>query len=64
MALPSPYTQWQRVATDSAEDPSEVLDVMLSAGDFDLAKRWAVLHGVYHALKEVSMRICSLLSIF
>ncbi|XP_071795779.1 zinc finger FYVE domain-containing protein 26-like isoform X2 [Asterias amurensis] len=52
VALPSPYTQWQRVAADSVEDPSEVLDVMLSAGDFDLAKRWAVLHGVYHALKE------------
>ncbi|XP_022094724.1 zinc finger FYVE domain-containing protein 26-like isoform X2 [Acanthaster planci] len=49
---PSPYVQWQRAAADSQEDPHAVLAVLLGAGDFELAKKWAVQHNVYLNLKE------------
>ncbi|XP_038075616.1 zinc finger FYVE domain-containing protein 26-like [Patiria miniata] len=52
LTSPSPYIQWQQVASDSLDNPHAVLGVLLAARDFELAKEWAVLHDVYPDLKE------------
>ena len=56
VSVPSPYIQWQQVAEDSLGNPQAVLKVILTAKDFELAKRWARLHGLHADLREVSAR--------
>lgn len=48
-----PLCTWQDVQDASKTNPDNVLKLLMSASDFDLAKDWAELHGVFDDYQQV-----------
>ena len=59
-AAPNPYLDWQYIADESQSNPHKILDIFMLAEDFDLAKQWAEIHGVYDIVRQVSELIHNL----
>ena len=53
-AVPNPYLDWQYVADESHSSPHSILDTLMVAKDFDLARHWAKVHGVFDSVWQVS----------
>lgn len=51
--LIQPLCTWQDVQDASKTNPDNVLKLLMSASDFDLAKDWAELHGVFDDYQQV-----------
>ena len=51
---PNPYLDWQYVEGESQSNPHKILEVLIAAEDFDLARHWAEVHGVYDIVRQVS----------
>ena len=48
-----PLCTWQDVQAESKTSPDNVLKLLMSVGDFDLARDWADIHGVMEDYQQV-----------